>query len=642
MPMKERLNKMAQVKPTQKKKISGPALAAIIVSIVLIVAMIVSLVASSGIFTRLKTGASTENFKINGSMLQYYTMSYYQNWYYNNYYYILLGYIQLDDSKPLSEQYTDTSKTTTFAQGVRSYVEQILKYCEAALADKDFDYDNAQKEAEEYADSSIASLKESARSNSMNLSTYIRANFGENVSKSDLEKAIILQSVASDYADFAYERIWDNMTDDRKGEYFLDNLSSFVKAEYMYFSLSQPESPKEIDADQYEGGKDSEEYKAAVEAENERVKVLNDGKKLQDEAFIKQLSEAKDVDEFKKILITYKFNDDFWTTYSTETKEWLDSEKFKDQESAEKEGTEYVIFRDSVRDAIIEAVLAGKSDITSDEEGTDAQADEDTDTTASEETKWEKLQKTLAKSVITQINKTVSNATKTTSYAVSTGLGKWLFGGVKDQFGGEYDEDETFDHVSAKENETWTNSTEITDETKLAYGAYTVNAYIVVKPAYRSEEPTYNVGHILFKVDSGATDEEKAEIEAEAKAVLEQIKAKAVNGVVSEEDFEKFGDEHTADSKVFYENVADGDMVDEFNDWIFGDDSEAHRTHGFVDIIKTEDYGWHIMYFNGVGETEWSADAHDGAASEDLEKWYDELKTTVTINTSLIKTFLDD
>lgn len=638
MPIKERLNKMAQVKPTQKKKISGPALAAIIVSIVLIVAMIVSLVASSGIFTRLKNGASTDNFEINGSMLQYYTMSYYQNWYYNNYYYILLGYIKLDDSKPLSEQYTDSSNTTTFAQGVRDYVEQILKYCEAALADKDFDYDNAKKEAQEYADSSIASLKESARNNSMDLSTYIRANFGENVNKSDLEKAIILQSVASDYADFAYERIWDNMTDERKSEYFLDNLSDFVKAEYMYFSLSQPESPKDIDEKQYEGGKDSDEYKAAVEAENERVKLLNEAKKLQDEAFIKQLADAKDVDEFKKLLITYKYDDDFKTAYDTEVKEWLDTDKPSDED--------YKAFRDSsVKDAIIEAVLAGKSDITSDdetEEGTDAQADEDTDTTASEETKWEKLQKTLAKSVITQINKTVSNATKTTSYAVSTGLGKWLFGGVKDQFGAEYGEDETFEHVSAKENETWTNSTEITDETKLAYGAYTVSAYITVKPAYRSEELTYNVGHILFKVDSKATDEEKAEIEAEAKAVLEQIKAKAVDGVVSEEDFEKFGDEHTADSKVFYENVADGDMVDEFNDWIFGDDAEAHRTHGYVDIIKTESYGWHIMYFNGAGETEWSADAHDGAASEDLETWYDNLKTTVTINTSLIKTFLDD
>lgn len=129
MPKKERLNKMAQVKPTQKKKMSRPALAALIVSIVLVVAMIVSLVASSGLFTRIKKGAYTENFEVNGSMLAYYTASYYQNWYYNNYYYILLGYINFDASKPLSEQYTDSSKTTTyldqFTSGTKNYVEQV-------------------------------------------------------------------------------------------------------------------------------------------------------------------------------------------------------------------------------------------------------------------------------------------------------------------------------------------------------------------------------------------------------------------------------------------------------------------------------------------------------------------------------------
>lgn len=640
MPTKERLNKMAQVKPTQKKKISGPALAALIVSIVLIVAMIVSLVASSGLFTRIKNGASTENFKINGSMLEYYTASYYQNWYYNNYYYILLGYIKLDSDTPLSEQYVDTGKTTTFAQGVRSYVEQILKYCEAALADSDFNYDEANAEAEQYAKESIESLKEGAKSNEMDLATYIRANFGETVSKSDLEKALVLEHLASDYYSFLYDKVYDNMTDERKTEYFKDNLSSFVEAKYMYFSLSQPEKPNSIDekeyvTEEYPDGKSNPAYTAAVDAENARVKELNDKKKELDETYIKKFAAAKDVEEFKKLLVEYKYNDDFETAYNTAVKEWLDTDK--------PSNADYEAFRDSVKDAIIEAVLAGKSDITSDDETTDeetsTQAD-DADTTAESGNKWESLQKELPKKVITQINTTITNATKTTSYAVSTNLGKWLFGGVKAEFEVDYTDEETFEHVSAKENETWTNSTEITDETQKAYGAYTVNAYIVIEAAHRHEEPTKNVGHILFKVDEDddscfATFDEAA---AKANEVLEQIKSAAVDGKVSKEVFESFGNEHTADSKVFYENVTDGQMVDEFNDWIY----DEARVEGELGLVKTEDYGWHIMYFVGNGEAEWQAEAHTSATSEDIEDWYENLKTTVTVNTSLIKSFLDD
>ena len=69
---------MAQVKPVNKKKMTKSALIATIVSIVILVAFVVSLVASSGLFVRIQTAASSDNFTVNGSMMSYFANSYYQ------------------------------------------------------------------------------------------------------------------------------------------------------------------------------------------------------------------------------------------------------------------------------------------------------------------------------------------------------------------------------------------------------------------------------------------------------------------------------------------------------------------------------------------------------------------------------------
>ena len=105
---------MAQVKPINKKKMSGPKLAALIVTIAILLGLVVSLIAGSGILVRAQDGASSENFDVNASMMSYFVNATYQNWYQQNYYYIHLGYLNFNPNKPLDEQYTDSSKTQTW------------------------------------------------------------------------------------------------------------------------------------------------------------------------------------------------------------------------------------------------------------------------------------------------------------------------------------------------------------------------------------------------------------------------------------------------------------------------------------------------------------------------------------------------
>jgi hypothetical protein len=213
---------------------SKPALAAAIVSIVILLGLVVSLLAGSGLFFRIQDGASSDNFNINASMMEYFTQSYYSNWYSNNYYYVLLGYINFDPQKPLTEQYTDSSKTQSyydfFVEGAKTTVTTYLKYCEAAKLDNEVDFAKLEKDAKDYAKEAIKTLREKAKTNNTDLKTYIRSSFGQHVNVNDVKKAVILENIAAAYYEIVYERVNGSIDAAREDKYFEDNLSSFIKS----------------------------------------------------------------------------------------------------------------------------------------------------------------------------------------------------------------------------------------------------------------------------------------------------------------------------------------------------------------------------------------------------------------------------
>jgi len=108
-------------------------------------------------------------------------------------------------------------------------------------------------------------------------------------------------------------------------------------------------------------------------------------------------------------------------------------------------------------------------------------------------------------------------------------------------------------------------------------------------PYFSSE---VDIRHILIQP---ADDTDAAWEEARKKA--QALYDSWVAGGASEEDFAKLAKEYTADSNGdkggLYENVGKGDMVKEFDEWIF----DASRKPGDHDIVKTADYGYHLMYF---------------------------------------------
>ncbi len=180
--------------------------------------------------------------------------------------------------------------------------------------------------------------------------------------------------------------------------------------------------------------------------------------------------------------------------------------------------------------------------------------------------------------------------------------------------------------------------------------SYTV--CFVLKPVHRDDAYLQNVGHILFKTEtfkdlkdtsklSGKTKElaqslldkgqtisaenmAKALIDlmiAEGKLVTKTTEDGKTYYYMEKEAFKEYGNTYTEDSNVFYEDVKRGDMVAEFDEWLYADGRIENEVS--ASAVKTT-YGYHIMFYDGHGEDiNWVVNAKDAIATKDYEAWYE-------------------
>ncbi len=139
------------------------------------------------------------------------------------------------------------------------------------------------------------------------------------------------------------------------------------------------------------------------------------------------------------------------------------------------------------------------------------------------------------------------------------------------------------------------------------------NGYYVVyslkTEAYRHDESTVNVRHVLVNT------------EEEAQNILDTYLA----GDKTEEAFGLLAFEYSVDSGSMgtyglYENVYQGQMVEEFDAWCF----DEARAVGDTAIVKTE-FGYHVMLFCGEGMTRWMSEVSDSLVNAEYTTYYEEL-----------------
>ncbi len=113
---------------------------------------------------------------------------------------------------------------------------------------------------------------------------------------------------------------------------------------------------------------------------------------------------------------------------------------------------------------------------------------------------------------------------------------------------------------------------------------------LVTSERSRDESISYrDVRHILFTKETYKND-------AKAKEVYD----KWVADGAKVEDFIELVKEYSEDTGSvndggLYEGVTQGQMVEEFDAWLF-DDARQEGDHA---IVETKDHGWHIMYYEG-------------------------------------------
>lgn len=189
------------------------------------------------------------------------------------------------------------------------------------------------------------------------------------------------------------------------------------------------------------------------------------------------------------------------------------------------------------------------------------------------------------------------------------------------------------------------------------------NAYYVVyfKDRYLDHTKTVDVRHILISADTASTDtaetaetetaaagetetaetesaeaqeQAKEDAKAAAKIKAEQILDDWKNGDATEDSFAELAKTYSDDSGSntnggLYEAVKQGQMVTNFNDWIF----DASRKPGDTGIVES-DYGYHIIYFVGDNKEEWYVNIKDTITSNKLNDYMADLTADIEVKDS--------
>lgn len=132
---------------------------------------------------------------------------------------------------------------------------------------------------------------------------------------------------------------------------------------------------------------------------------------------------------------------------------------------------------------------------------------------------------------------------------------------------------------------------------------------------------TINVRHILIspEQDESGNSDDAAWAAAEEKA--QGLYDSYLAGEHTEKIFSQLATDNSSDTGSveaggLYENVAKGEMVQEFEDWCY----DEARKAGDTGVVKTS-YGYHIMYYVGEGESNLAAQLYDTIANEKYEAW---------------------
>lgn len=594
------MGKNSKVKTTNSVSI-WTKVALIAVAAIFVASIALSTVVSSGVLLRSQKGFSSENYEINGSMLQYMFESQYQSFYstFSSY----MSYFTLDTTKDLRDQKFTSSTSSGIQEALISgsygsdvYTEgtwfdffwdltakeakQMLVFCEAAKAL------GLELTDEDYAtiDASISSIEVEAALYGYNLKTYIGLAFGQSVKESDIRDVMEMATLASKLATQESERILEEIKDEEVKAYFEENKSKFIKADYYSFTFGAS-----LDAENMTNP--TEEELAKFEADIAKAKEHANA-----------VAGFETVDEIKDYMIAYWIGEYYDSYYTTATSDLTKEDKVKESD---------LLISDDEKAAGKDRVIEAVKDAVKNEKAV-------ADLEAMGEAGVDLVLTSTRDKLINQINTNLKSIlTKAAAYVENNVQLEWVFGedrteGESKIFSSDDDAEETTEQVTA----------------------YSTTVYRIEKPNYIQKDLTKNFGHILITPEAEHdhadgeehTEEEDEQADKAAKAEAERLLEEFKKGELTKEAFEKLAEGKNDDSNEFYENVKTGAMVSEIEDFIYAEDRQVND----LEVIKTT-YGYHVTWFMGDGAEVWFVDAKNNFYNDSVEKWMEDLEASTAI-----------
>lgn len=679
---------------SQNEKKKANRASAIIISIIAVILVLTTLLVvlnSCGIVRRLQTTYSSEHYKVDGAMLTYMYESLCTTYFYN--YWNAWASYGLDPSNYYSMLLN--SARTQAKSDIATQVKLILQTCEAARAEG-MELTEVNKQRIEKA---IENIKTTASENNKTVSA-LYGNKG--VTVSDIRRALELQYLANQYSLVHEDELRNAITDEDIQKYLSEHMSEIYKGDYIQAVTDDEELRALLTA-----AKSVDEFLKIYTEKYVKDHLVTDAGTATAVPSASLLEALKKVlaDELKYSLLKTEvegvtFDEDDARADRLET---IFDKKYKDTVTSDKIGL--TVPTDSMYEKIAKADVSSLSASSTAEE-IEAKAAEVIDGLYKTETEAlptvEELNKFIStlvsdllytmfekeiegvtftededektveriKKIYKAIDATDAEAVKDALYDVVASISDTM----KKNLGSdlvkvsypieatdddEDEDDDDHDHDHEDEDSSSASSSQVAlnnwffEDGRAEGDIYSENednVYIVMTPKYLDEAATKNVAHLLVQVStttasSTATDEEKAEIEAENNNLFAEALKKAQEyldeynaGDKTLQSFKDLAYLNTDDSGVVYYNVEKDQMVEEFNDWIF----DEARQVGDVEIVKTE-YGQHLMYFVGEGLPAWKATVVDALLSERYEALEDANaeKYTVTENATAISAIVD-
>ncbi len=634
-----------------KKKVSGAGIFVAIAAILVVVALLVGAIGvlnDSGWFARSQTVVETENYRVTGTMMNYFFMtqfnSYYEYYYqlYNSYFknqydsvYELMG---IDPAKSLKSQYMSAKegeeKVTYFDYYMgmtESYVTQMLTYCEFAnkagieLDEEDIrSIDKSLENLKSTYESQKAMYEQFGMSYYSTFSAYLAATYGTGVKERDVRAALELITLAAKFEEklnTEKEELLLSEKDYATIEQFAkDNPASFLMADYYSYTFEIKSKDYENDAD----------FEAAKKDILEKAKALSESadKETYKAAVIELLKDA----EMKS------YREKNWNLYlakyeTEEAAEQALQKYFEENYTAEKMEPK---FNETLTEAF--KYPSTPTDVSKWVFGYDASACEKGECEHEKEEDHEKSQEPAKKGDLTYFENT--KETEETVKKEETTTAGTTTEATTTEGAAEASEETTKEETTTKAP-----STVATEKVKVT--TYTVTVYLLEKEGYRNTEITKHFGYVMF------SEKEDAE------AFYAEYSKGEMNKDNLVEVLEKMYEADNTLSIYAYDAVEDylpGDLEDQKVDgadkWL--ETAKPGANSGVIELTvatnssstsssastenKTTYYA--VLVYDQDGYEAWFNDALTGAVAEEVKEWFEENTLKLEYNKKTYK-FID-